>query len=61
MIHKIKTSCGKLVREEDGPTTVEYALLIATIAAFCMSSIFTTGEFQKVLWFDTATTIQNLP
>ena len=51
----------KFIRSEDGPTSVEYAVLIATIAAFCVSAIFATGDFQKVLWFDTANTISNLP
>ncbi len=47
-----------LSRNEEGTTTVEYAVLIAMILVFCIAAILSAGDVQKVLWFDTADAVQ---
>lgn len=39
MIKTIKTCIIEFLAEEDGPTAVEYAVMMALIAAVCISSV----------------------
>jgi pilus assembly protein Flp/PilA len=44
---------GRLVRSEDGPTAVEYAVMLSLIVIVCLTAIGTIGTransaFQKV-------------
>ena len=48
----------RLFRNDEGTTTVEYAVLIAMILVFCVAAILSAGDVQQVLWFDTADAIQ---
>ena len=34
----------KLMRDEDGPTAVEYAIMLALIIAICFSSVWALGR-----------------
>ena len=40
----------RLIRSEDGPTTVEYAILLALLVAMCLSAIAVTGGPVKAFW-----------
>ena len=46
--------------EEDGVSTVEYALLVTLILVMCIAAVLSTGDVQQVLWFDTATKVQSI-
>ena len=39
MFRRIYSQLGRFVCEEDGPTAVEYAVMVSLIAAFCIVSI----------------------
>jgi pilus assembly protein Flp/PilA len=43
MIAKMNSFVGKLVREEEGATLVEYVLLVALIAVVCIVAITAVG------------------
>ena len=58
MIHRLCRILKSILHEEEAATTVEYALLLVLIAAFCISAIVSTGDVQKSLWFDTAASVQ---
>jgi pilus assembly protein Flp/PilA len=38
------------LREEDGPTAVEYAVMLALIIAVCIAAIGTVGQRASTLW-----------
>jgi len=38
---------GRFVREEDGPTAVEYAVMLALIIVVCIAAITTLGSNAK--------------
>lgn len=38
------------LREEDGPTAVEYAVMLALIIAVCIAAIGTVGQRTSALW-----------
>ena len=49
----------KFLRDESGPTTVEYAILIALILLLCLASIQILGSNTQLSFDDTATKIDN--
>jgi pilus assembly protein Flp/PilA len=38
------TACKHLIQSEDGPTTVEYAVMLAFIIIVCVSAIASLGQ-----------------
>ncbi|MEM6688540.1 MAG: Flp family type IVb pilin [Planctomycetota bacterium] len=44
MLQKMKKACHVFHREEDGPTAVEYAVVVSLIAAVCIGSVLLLGE-----------------
>jgi pilus assembly protein Flp/PilA len=40
----------RFLREEDGPTVVEYAVLLAGIVALCIASIVSVGGQASNYW-----------
>ena len=40
----------RFLREQDGPTAVEYAVLLAGIIALCISSIISVGGQASNYW-----------
>ncbi len=47
-----------MAKDESGPTSVEYAIMLALIVAVCITGILTTGELQQQMWFDTASDME---
>ena len=39
----LKSIASRLIREEDGPTTVEYAIMLGLIVLICVASIRVIG------------------
>ena len=60
MINSLCRIWNTFLREDEAATAVEYALLLALIAAFCISAILSTGDVQKSLWFDTAASVESI-
>lgn len=46
---------GAFLHDENGPTSVEYAVLLALIIAICIVSIRTLGNHQTGMWGATVT------
>jgi pilus assembly protein Flp/PilA len=40
---KLKSAVGRFLREENGPTAVEYAVMLALIIVVCITAITTLG------------------
>ncbi len=53
MFKRLKVSIGRLVYEEDGPTAVEYAVMLALIIAVCVGSVRSMSNATKAS-FDTS-------
>lgn len=51
-----KLAIGLLV-EEDGPTAVEYAVMLAVIIVACIGAVLSTGDVQKSMFTDTGDTM----
>ena len=43
-MNKLVASVARFLREEDGPTAVEYAVMLALIIVVCISAITTLGS-----------------
>ena len=41
---KVKQWVGEFIRREDGPTAVEYAVMLALIIVVCITAITTLGS-----------------
>jgi len=52
---KLKQWVGEFVRREDGPTAVEYAVMLALIIVVCITAITTLGKNAN----NTFTTVGN--
>lgn len=48
-----------LIKDESGPTAVEYAILLALLVAVIITGVLTTGQLQNEMWTDTATDMEN--
>ena len=44
MLSKIKTKVANFLKREDGPTAVEYAVMLALIIVVCIAAITTLGS-----------------
>ncbi len=48
MLANFTTAIGQFLREEDGPTTVEYAVIVALIIGVCTAGfLFLGGETNE--------------
>ena len=45
---------GLFLRSEDGPTAVEYAVMLALIIIGAIGAVLATGDVQKAVFFDIA-------
>ena len=44
MVRNVQKSLVKFLRKEDGPTAVEYAVMLALIIVVCIAAITTLGS-----------------
>lgn len=44
MLRRVIKSCANFLRREDGPTAVEYAVMLALIVVVCIAAITTLGS-----------------
>jgi pilus assembly protein Flp/PilA len=44
MLHKLLSSATAFLKNEDGPTAVEYAVMLALIIVVCITAITTLGS-----------------
>lgn len=59
MFRFVKTTAANFLSDESGPTSVEYAIMLALIVAVCITGILTTGDLQQQLWSDTASDMES--
>lgn len=48
-----------LLREEDGATAVEYAVMLALIIAVCIAAVGGLGSASRDMWHDNGTKLQS--
>ncbi|MEM6363648.1 MAG: Flp family type IVb pilin [Planctomycetota bacterium] len=56
MVQKLIASASAFLNDEDGPTAVEYAVIVALIAGFIFTSVIAVGTAASTN-FDAVTTI----
>ena len=54
MIDYTKSLFKRLIVDEDGPTSVEYAIMLAMIILGAIGAVLATGDVQRLMWQDTA-------
>lgn len=58
MQSKIASKIIEFLRNEDGPTSVEYAIMIAMILVGMLSAILSTGDIQRSMFFNSSEDIE---
>ena len=56
-INKFALSVQRFLKSEDGPTAVEYAVMVALIIIFCLGSIQLLGDAIDARFTDVANTL----
>jgi pilus assembly protein Flp/PilA len=56
-MRRFAKSLVKFVKAEDGPTAVEYAVMLALIIVVCIGAITTLGQNANTTFTDVATTL----
>jgi pilus assembly protein Flp/PilA len=57
MLRRIAKVALKFMRAEDGPTAVEYAVMLALIIVVCITAVATLGNNSKTTYTRVANTI----
>jgi pilus assembly protein Flp/PilA len=55
---KLRSWIGRFLRSEDGPTAVEYAVMLSLIVVFCLTAINAIGTNAKTSFQKVATSLQ---
>ena len=50
----------KFLKSEDGPTAVEYAIMLALIVAVCLTSIGLVGQNTSAMFNDISTDVEGV-
>jgi pilus assembly protein Flp/PilA len=56
-MRRMSTKCRTFLRSEDGPTAVEYAVMLALIVVVCLSAIRTVGSKASTTFTNVANSI----
>jgi len=57
VLRRIAKVVAKFVRAEDGPTAVEYAVMLALVIVVCVTAVATLGTNSKATYTRVANTI----
>ncbi|MCH2182262.1 MAG: Flp family type IVb pilin [Mariniblastus sp.] len=50
MSHGVLESIRRFLKNDDGPTAIEYAVMLGVIVIFCLAVLFNLGEVQNGIW-----------
>ena len=54
MFRRLSRACARFLRREDGPTAVEYAVMLALIIVVCIAAVTTLGRSANSTFHDAA-------
>ncbi|MDZ4851835.1 MAG: Flp family type IVb pilin [Pirellulaceae bacterium] len=57
MLKRFKTKLERLIQEEDGPTAVEYAVMLSMIIAVCIGSVRSVSSATRASFDESAQAI----
>jgi len=57
----LMTKVQKFLKSEDGPTAVEYAIMLALIVIVCLTAITAVGDAANSAFTNIAGQLQSLP
>ena len=52
MIRKAFDLIKRFFKREDGPTAIEYAVMLGAIVIFCLAVLLNLGQVQNTIWQD---------
>jgi pilus assembly protein Flp/PilA len=58
-MRKFYEAMQRFIKSEDGPTAVEYAVMLALIIVVCLSAVTTLGTSARDKFTEVGTAIQN--
>ena len=58
---KLITKVQKFIQAEDGPTAVEYAIMLALIVIVCIAAVQAIGSAANTTFTNVATKLEGLP
>ncbi len=58
-MRKLNRQLKQFLKDESGPTAVEYAVLLALLVAVIITGVLTTGNLQNEMWIDTASDMES--
>lgn len=56
-VHEFRQSIGRFLAEEDGPTAVEYAVMLAMIVIACLGAVLLVGQSTSESYTKSANSI----
>jgi pilus assembly protein Flp/PilA len=56
-MHRLTKKITRFVRSEEGPTSVEYAIMLVLIIAVCLIAVRTVGTNTRTLFTNSANSI----
>ena len=59
-MNSLRRRTARFFRNDDGVTTVEYAIMLMLIIVVAVGAILNAGDTQKALWFDSASQIETV-
>ena len=57
MVRRLSQACVRFLKREDGPTAVEYAVMLALIMVVCITAVATLGNNSKTTYTRVSNTI----
>ena len=60
MNYNIKQKLISFIKDESGPTAVEYAVMLALIVIVCIASVTLVGQNTNSLFETSGTAVQNI-
>jgi pilus assembly protein Flp/PilA len=57
MLQRLQQSVVRFMKQEDGPTAVEYAVMLALIIVVCLAAITTLGQNANTTFTSVGTAI----
>ena len=60
MIRGVFESIRRFSKNDDGPTAIEYAVMLGVVVIFCLAVLINFGQVQNEIWQDSSQALSGL-
>ena len=53
-------SIRRFLKNDDGPTAIEYAVMLGVVVIFCLAVLINLGEVQNSIWQDSSQAMSDM-